>query len=396
MRVLQIGQLPKEVGGNYTTGAANVVYELSKKKVKGLSLFTFATNTPDNKAKENSKYNNQYIGYRFIVLSSLFSILLHPLKTAHQLRHFAKVDHNSSLRFMFYKCNIERAIRLIQPDLIHVHSINNLSSTYYARGEKRIPILLTCHGIFYRGEPSDFTGRDIFLGNIGFADAYSGLTKESLTEYEKYLGISANKVSIIPNGVDCSKFYYDASKRAEIRGKMGVSPNTKVFITVASVQERKGQLSFIKIIKGLSLDYQYWIIGGGPDVPLVQKYIDENELNNKIRLLGYHKADELYGYYSAADIYAHVSTMEGQALCEIEASATGLRTIVDERIVGTVPDINSGDYYILNQNNFNVHQLEDWIMKDTIGRQSCNNLDWLKIAERYADLYNDVLKKYNS
>ena len=36
MRILIIGQLPKEIGGNYTTGAANVVYELSKQRDDGV------------------------------------------------------------------------------------------------------------------------------------------------------------------------------------------------------------------------------------------------------------------------------------------------------------------------------------------------------------------------
>ena len=39
MKVLLIGQLPKEIGGNYTTGAANVVYELSKQREDGVLYY---------------------------------------------------------------------------------------------------------------------------------------------------------------------------------------------------------------------------------------------------------------------------------------------------------------------------------------------------------------------
>ena len=44
MRILIIGQLPKEIGGNYTTGAANVVYELSKQREDGVLYYTYGTN----------------------------------------------------------------------------------------------------------------------------------------------------------------------------------------------------------------------------------------------------------------------------------------------------------------------------------------------------------------
>ena len=39
MRVLQIGQLPTEMGGNYTTGVARVVGELSRYKFGDNDVF---------------------------------------------------------------------------------------------------------------------------------------------------------------------------------------------------------------------------------------------------------------------------------------------------------------------------------------------------------------------
>ena len=38
IKILSIGQLPKEVGGSYTSGIARVVYELSKQSVLVLKL----------------------------------------------------------------------------------------------------------------------------------------------------------------------------------------------------------------------------------------------------------------------------------------------------------------------------------------------------------------------
>ena len=97
--------------------------------------------------------------------------------------HYHTVDHQSILRFAFYEANIREAIKRVQPDLIHVNSIANVSPVRFAIGKSKIPMLLTCHGIFYRGDEKDVVNRDRNLGNIKLADAYSGLTLESLNEY---------------------------------------------------------------------------------------------------------------------------------------------------------------------------------------------------------------------
>ena len=52
-RVLAIGQLPVEMGGNYTTGMGKVVYELSLQHYSGLSYKTLALNAKDKKTLEN-------------------------------------------------------------------------------------------------------------------------------------------------------------------------------------------------------------------------------------------------------------------------------------------------------------------------------------------------------
>ena len=51
-KILIIGQLPSEVGGNYTTGVGNVVYELSKYELNDKQLFVFGSNIKSNVANK--------------------------------------------------------------------------------------------------------------------------------------------------------------------------------------------------------------------------------------------------------------------------------------------------------------------------------------------------------
>mgnify|MGYP004514006127 CR=1 FL=1 len=395
MRVLLIGQLPKEIGGNYTTGAANVVLELSKQKVSDVQYYTYGTNITSVAARKASLYQNQYIGYKFRPVRMFIRALCHPFETFNHLWHYRNIEHQNVFRYAFYEDNIREAIEHVKPDLIHVNSISNVSPVRFAIGKKNIPLILTCHGIFYRGDKTDIVNRDRFLGNIKLADAYTGLTIESLDEYEKILAIPKEQVSVIPNGVDCKKFYYSSEERRKIRMEYGASDSCKVFITVASIQERKGQLLFLKELSRLNIDFQYWIIGKGPDEENIHKFILENNLEEKVKLLGYKKSNELYKFYSAADIYAHPSWKEGQALSELEANATGLRTVVNKAIVGTIAnDITSSDYYIIDFNKIDLKSFTQWILQEPQNRQSRTTFDWSKVAAKYGDLYKSIIEQW--
>ena len=71
MKILMIGQLPKELGGNYTTGVGNVIYELSKYSTDSMQIYTFATNIKNSIAIKNSCYPYQYIGYKITFFGSV-------------------------------------------------------------------------------------------------------------------------------------------------------------------------------------------------------------------------------------------------------------------------------------------------------------------------------------
>jgi len=394
MKVLIIGQLPKEAGGNYTTGAARVVFELSKQKAPGVELFTYATNAPAAAVKSHCGYPNQYIGYKLSIWPIIKKLITTPAKSFREWNHYKKADHENPLRYEFYRENIRKAIETVKPDLIHVNSIGNVSVTRFAIGDKKIPLLLTCHGIFYRGESNDTIGRDRYMGNLPLCDYYTGLTEESRQEFTDILGISPEKYAIIPNGVDSSKFYFSEEWRGKIRDEMNVNNDTIVFITVASLQERKGQFTFIKLLEQLDINYQYWLVGTGPDEVLIKQYVLEHHLQDKVKLLGYHDSDDLYRYYSAADVYAHPSWKEGQALSEIEAYATGLRTIVNKSIAGTLVESanNHEQYCVFDFDEVKLDVIKEWLFNGVGKRTSRGNYDWKYILGRYVEIYKSMAK----
>ena len=396
MKVLSIGQLPKEVGGNYTTGVANVVYELSKHNVEGVQQYLYASNIDNDVAKNLCHYPNQYMGYRKLYVKILKNILFHPIRTIAQWKHYKKVCHMNPLRLEFHRVNIEQAIKTIKPDIIHNHS-SFVSSCFFANETYNVPMIRTYHGIVYKSD-GDMKYKEVAdeaIGTRTFADYYTALTEENALEVEK-LGIPKSIIKIIPNGVDSSRFFFSKEDRIRLRKQYGAGDDTTVFMTVGRLIDRKGQLMFLKILEKLKLNYQYWLFGDGPDNEAICKYIKESNLEKRVIMFGQVRGDELYKYHSAADVYSHSSTTEGQSLAEIEAYSTGLRIVVNRMIAGTViGDVHNDvlDYHVMNFDDVDVKAFKDWLCLPTSERMPRKSCDWSIIAQKYASLYCEILSK---
>lgn len=393
MKVLLVGPISKDVGGSYTTGICKVVWELSRQISTEVVYYVSSTNISNRKAKRLCKYPYQYNGYRWLLGSMANDFLFHFRRTMKEMKYYKNVLHENPLKWEFYKVNMIRDINLVKPDIIHVHQ--SISALHFAN-TKHIPTIVTMHGVFYRGKNGQERLEGRAWSMVKFADFYTGLTTECEYYMKNLFKIPSEKMSIIPNGTSTDVYFYSVEKRELLRKKYKVSDSTIVFITVAGLNDRKGQLRFIKsVLSKLDFDYQYWIIGGGEDRAMIDEYISRHHLEERIKCFGVINSEELYKFYSAADIYAHASKMEGQALCEMEAYATGLRTIVSmdvrDTIMTGVEDENK--YYIIDFNNVNERLLVNWINKGNTNRTSRADLTWSVVADKYATFYKYVLEK---
>lgn len=388
-----VGPLPTDVGGSYTTGVCKVVYELSRQSYDGVELYISSTNIHQYKAEKISNYLYQYNGYRWVIFDAFCDILFHPIKTIRELLYHKNVCHQKNpFRFEFYKLNIIRHIKRVKPDILHVHS-TECASVYFANNGK-LPIIDTMHGVFYFGHESQKNMGDFLKSCVQQSDVITGLSENCRKLMKKYLNVPDNKLAIIPNGVDLSVYYFSERQRLKIRETYKVGQST-VFITVASIQERKGQLRFIKLLETLNIDYQYWIIGSGPDKVQIQKFCERKGISAKVKFLGSIPSQELYKYYSAADIYAHPSKMEGQALSEMEAYATGLRIIVSKDIKDTIASDVSNRliYYVVDMDCVDANNIKMWLRNCPIKRTSRNELSWETVAKQYENLYKTLYNK---
>ncbi len=391
MKVLMIGQLPKEVGGSYTTGVCNVVYELSKCSAKDTKLFIYATNLYSKIDKSAS--GTIYYETKMRYLNVIWNIVRRPLSSFKQWLYYKNVTHMSPIRCEFYKDNFERVIRDVQPDIIHCMNIIQMAPLYYANQKYKKPILLTIHGVFF---DNDKSVEDLSKGNVLLADYTTGLTPETMKGITEVLHYPKEQSFMVPNGADTKKFYYSESAREQLRRELGVDDDVKIFVTVGSLQHRKGQLSFCKVLSSFPQEfkYKYIIIGSGVDKESIEQFVAENGMTEKVQIVGYVSNMELYKYYSAADVYIHGSYEEGQALSEVEAYATGLRVAVNKDIIGTVVTDTSykEEYYIFDYNDFNIMSFIQWVTSSNKDRRSKSQYDWREIFDKYIEVYNRILE----
>ncbi len=152
------------------------------------------------------------------------------------------------------------------------------------------------------------------------------------------LGIDPDKVAVIGNGVDTSKFA--PVDRSSARRRLGIAEDAKVLLGVGGLIPRKGFHRVIPLIPRLRRSHpnlRYLIVGGGmthgnlqPDLEALAR---RHSVSDAVVFCGPKKPEELSDYYSAADVFALATEHEGWANVFLEAMACGL-PVISTRVGG--------------------------------------------------------------
>ncbi len=386
--ILAVGQLPVEAGGNYTTGMGKVMLELSGQSYPGADYATLALNASGRKVT-----GSRHIGYVLPVCSLIAEVLMHPVRLAREIADYRRYLDYSPWRALFYRLNIDRAIKRTSATCVHLHSIDHVLPFSHATQSRTVSSILTCHGIFGVGDLG--RRRDMYVESMRRVGYVTGLTEEIDLRFSGF-GVDAGRRHIVPNGVDTCKYHYDPQARSALRENLGISDGRTVFLTVGSLQQRKGQYDFMCLLAKSGLDFEYWLIGEGPDRQRIMDWADARGIGDRIRMTGYVAGTDLCRYYSAADIYAHVSYAEGQALSEIEAHATGIRVLVNREVAHTLPVREGGPprCRVIDMSKGDVWDdgLLEWIRTPQTARVTDGTLDWQNIADMYHDIYKRITR----
>lgn len=174
------------------------------------------------------------------------------------------------------------------------------------------------------------------LGKAQSVIAVCQALKDAMIE----LGIPAEKIIVIPNGVDHGKFF--PVPQAAARKKLNLPADKRVILSVGGLVPRKGFDVLINAFRRLAEkkeagDFFLAIVGDGPLRGELEKLAASLGLGENIRLVGAIPHEQLNSWYSAADLFCLVSDREGWPNVLLESLACGT-PVVATNIWG-VPEI---------------------------------------------------------
>jgi len=158
---------------------------------------------------------------------------------------------------------------------------------------------------------------------------------DSLRRVAVDLGIAADKVTVVPNGVDTERFR--RVDRDGAREALGLPRDVPVLVSVGTLVERKGFHRVIDLLPQLRERHPglvYLVAGGGgpegDDSAMIRQHVQAGEAESCVRFLGPVPPDDLHRVMSAADVFVLATRGEGWANVFLEAMACGLPVVTTD------------------------------------------------------------------
>lgn len=164
--------------------------------------------------------------------------------------------------------------------------------------------------------------------------AVSNSLKESMVK----LGIPAEKIRVVGNGVD--PWIFGPMDRAAARRELGLPENEPMLVSIASLQAHKGHqflISALAEIRNQFPSLKLYILGEGPFREQLERLIVRKHLEACVFLKGNRPNEELKLWYNSAEISCLVSSREGWPNVILESIGCGTPVLATN--VGGVPEV---------------------------------------------------------
>ncbi len=152
---------------------------------------------------------------------------------------------------------------------------------------------------------------------------------QSVARFYRDLGYPAEKVKVIPNGVEVPDPLPDT--RADVLRELELPPDARLMLYVGRLAVQKRVEDLIWAIELLrQVDERAWLIvvGDGPERYSLEKFARDTQCDHRIRFLG-HRSD-IGRLLPACDVFWLASAFEGLSNSLMEAMAHGLAVVVSD------------------------------------------------------------------
>ena len=285
------------------------------------------------------------------------------------------------------------------PDIIHAHCAypDGRAAIEYGSQTGR-PVVITVHGsdikILPKLKPQ---WRQLIVEALTQAAAVIAVSQDLRNEV-LHLGVRADKVHCIPNGVDCRLFSATGSHQPDKDGWH--------LLYVGRFVEAKGLrvlLAALAKVRSQGCDVSLTLIGGHPATGTADPFLPQVNALNLSEHVSFEDAvpwEDLPSYMAATDLFVLPSFSEGLTTSLVEAMACGLpvvatrcggpEEVVNEAVgrlvaVGDAEDLATGILAVLDEYDCYDHE--------AIRRQAEERYDYRRVAARIYALYEEVLAR---
>ena len=329
------------------------------------------------------------------------------------------------LKHLTFFCYVLIKLLLMKTDIIHAHNgLPGLAAILVSK-VRRIPFVFTSHTpylsvghqIFSEGTmlKKRFDDLQVILekfcaGKASFTIVVSKTVRDGLVS----IGVSKDRIFLVPNGVDTRKFKEDFEEATRVRQKFQLGKN-KVVLYVGRIVRYKGLDYLVDSapkIAGRHPDVRFVIAGPvsyyqtGALTPYyreLREKIELRQLSEFFVFTGTVDEKDLLGLYSACDMLVLPSFSEAFGMVLAEAMSCG-KPVIGNRIGGIVDVINDGkNGYLVSPaqpeeiaSKIN-YLLERPVERKRMGRTARKHVeemfDWNILAARIIEIYRDAIRE---
>lgn len=277
----------------------------------------------------------------------------------------------------------------------------------------RCPTFLIHHGS-YEGYPQAFDwwtlnkARAIYTLSARQATAVSTVSEYSRRDMVHFYWMSADRISVVPEGVD-TRLFRPLQDQAELsRWRCALFGVDVPYITyVGKPTERRNLSALIRAFAELKtkhrLPHKFLIVGADlPGTSPFRRVIAELGLDKEVVIRGHATHEEMVSVYNAAALFIYPSSYEGFGMPVLEAMACGTPVIALNNTA--FPEFAGGVAHLLPDARIETlvdgmrHVLSDEALRERMARDGprrAADYDWRLVTRRYLDLMIPVARGQN-
>lgn len=249
---------------------------------------------------------------------------------------------------------------------------------------------------------------------MAFADRLVAPTPLERAQMVWLYGADANKIAIVPCGVDLDLFH--PMPPEEARRALGLPASRRVVLFVGRIEPLKGIDTLLRAMALIAPEIPHWqedlsviIIGGAPgagaeraraELARLERLRAELGIEDLVTFLGAKDQDSLVYYYSAAEMVVMPSHYESFGMVALEAMACGT-PVVASKVGGLAFNVQDGRTgFLVPEGDAETLAakirllLADVDLREKLGRQAAHwaqSYGWSVVADQIIDLYEQLL-----